>query len=292
MTHPITWLYQQSGGILTPGAHTCYLCGTSCDGQYTVKTGIADTFNSHFLARCPSSPVMCAACHWYLAERNHPEFRKMSLIVTESRWLNWQREEMKGLLGQRLRYGLFEATYLVASLTKKKHILLQAPLNPPACTVLAVQVEEQVAYLSYETWEYLDRRFMALLAMGHNKGEILSGQLYSHTLRKHNRIADALRLSAELEPYRGSALLDLLSYVTIVDKNSEEESEKEDDDTTPDAADAAGHGRRPALDGLDGDRRRVQGALPHGHLDAVREQSRLRRTADDEPAALSQPSLW
>lgn len=229
----------------------------------------------------------------------------MSLIVCPDAWRQWHREEMRPELTLWLREGLTNDAYLIISLVcrklssgtlvwkgnHKKHILLQAPLNAKGSTTLALQVEEQQIYLDYSTWEYLERRYLALLALGHGKTEVYTGNLYPYVLRQHGRISDALRLSAELEPYRGSALLDLLSYVTIVDKNSEEESEK-DDDTTPDAADAARHGSRPALDGLDGDRLGVQSALPYGHLDAVREQSRLRRTADDEPDAVSQPSLW
>lgn len=290
MNHPIHWLYSQHGGAQSETSLRCYLCGAwSAQERYPVAKGIADTFNSHFLAKAPSSPWLCAACHWYFNDKSHPDFRKMSLIVAEQRWHNWQRTDMKTEIGIWLSAGLEADAYLVCSLSKKKHILLQAPLNTAGAKMLAVQVEEQIAYLDYSAWEYLDRRFMALLALGHNKGEILSSNLYGNTLRKHGRIDDALRFSAELEPYRNSAALDLLSYVTIIDKESEETL---DASNTRRTAATPEHGSGSAVGGLDADRRRIQSAVPHGHLDAVRDQHSGRRPHDDEPGPVSQPSLW
>lgn len=289
MNHPIHWLFSQFGGTCVSGQRVCYLCGTPCDELHSVAKGIADTFNSHYLARCPSSPSLCPACYWYLADRSHPDFRKMSLMVWETGWKQWARTDMKADIEGTLQHGMGEDAYLVCSLSKKKHILLQAPLNTAGAKMLAVQVEEQVAYLDYSAWEYLDRRFMALLALGHNKGEILSGNLYGNTLRKHGRIDDALRFSAELEPYRNSAALDLLSYVTIIDKESEETL---DASNTRRTAATPEHGSGSAVGGLDADRRRIQSAVPHGHLDAVRDQHSGRRPHDDEPGPVSQPSLW
>ncbi len=114
--------------------------------------------------------------------------------------------------------GLDEDSYLVVSLSKKKHILLQAPMNAAGSRDLAIQVEEQVAHVRLGDWQLINRMFMSLLLLGHGKGEILSGDLYGQTLRKHGRLAEALMYSQQLEPWRKSPQIELLSYVTIVDK--------------------------------------------------------------------------
>jgi hypothetical protein len=145
MNTAISWLYQQFQASPPTGMLTCYLCGACCEDRYSVKAGIADTFNSHYLAACPSSPYLCAACQWYFdGKANHPDFRKMSLIVAERNWQHWRREDMKTELGLWLAHGLEADAYLVVSLSKKKHILLQAPLNTAGTKLLAIQVEEQV----------------------------------------------------------------------------------------------------------------------------------------------------
>ena len=55
MNTPQAWLYQQFVGAIPTGEATCYLCGASCPALHPTSKGIADTFNSHYLARCPSS---------------------------------------------------------------------------------------------------------------------------------------------------------------------------------------------------------------------------------------------
>jgi hypothetical protein len=216
--HPIHWLYQQHGNTVPSGDEQCYLCGSPCTKEHTVAKGIADTFNSHYLAKCPSSPVLCSACHWYFNDKEHPEFRKMSLVVQCDSWLNWQRDAMKADITRWLTTGLEADGYLVVSLSKKKHILLQAPMNAAGSRELAIQVEEQVAHVTLNAWQRIDNAFMSLLRLGHNKGEILSGDLYGNTLRKHGRIIEALQYSSELEPWRKSPQIELLSYVTIYER--------------------------------------------------------------------------
>jgi hypothetical protein len=260
------WLYQQSHDEGIPSGNArCYLCSASCEDRYSVKAGIADTFNSHYLAACPSSPYLCAACQWYFdGKANHPDFRKMSLIVAERNWQHWRREDMKTELGLWLAHGLEADAYLVVSLSKKKHILLQAPLNTAGTKLLAIQVEEQVAYLDQSTWQIIGHSFMFLLSLGHGKGEILSGKLYSNTLRKHGQMRDATKHSAMLEPYRGSATLDLYSYATII------EIEKEESDDRP--IDTARTGGETAASGLQPDRQRVQEQVPRLNLGTGRKQ--------------------
>ena len=274
ITHPIHWLYSQFVGSVSLGNAACYLCGAACSTEYTVTKGIADTFNSHYLAKAPSSPVLCAACWWYFNEKDrHPEFRKMSLVVRRDSWQNWPRDAMKTNITRWLTDGLGADSYLVVSLSKKKHILLQAPMNAQGSHELAIQVEEQVAHVRLEDWQQIDNAFMALLALGHGKGEILSGDLYGQTLKRHGRLAEALMYSQQLEPWRKSPQIELLSYVTIVDKG---EATIDGDGTnrnipegTRDKADSSG----TAQSNLERHRQRVPEQVQGDDMDPVRGKS-------------------
>jgi hypothetical protein len=244
---------------------------------HTVAKGIADTFNSHYLARVPSSPFICAACWWYFNGKEHPEFRKMSLIVRQDMWQNWPREAMKADITRWLTDGLEADSYLVVSLSKKKHILLQAPLNAAGSHELSIQVEEQVAHVQRWRWQVMDNAFMSLLHLGHNKGEILSGDLYGQTLRKHGRITEAMRYSQELEVWRKSPQIELLSYVTIYEKGqdidgSEDKSGGNADQLRAGTGDQAGS-VNPAQGRVERHRQRVPKQVPDGDLENVRGKS-------------------
>ena len=269
--HPIHWLYSQFVGSIPSGEHTCYLCGESCAKYYTVAKGIADTFNSHYLAKAPSSPFLCTACWWYFNEKDHPEFRKMSLRVWRKGWENWPREAMKADITRWLQHGLEADSYLVVSLSKKKHILLQAPMNAAGSRELAIQTEEQVAHVRLEGWQLIDRMFMNLLLLGHGKGEILSGDLYGQTLRKHGQVAQALMYNQELEVWRKSPQIELLSYVTIYEKGQDIGSGTNGSisEGTGDQADSSS----TAQSRVERHRQRVPEQVQNGDLETVRGKS-------------------
>jgi hypothetical protein len=142
----------------------------------------------------------------------------MSLIVCRNSWQNWARDSMKQDIARWLRDGLEQDSYLVVSLTKKKHILLQAQINSATSRFLSIQLEEQVAHVTFDTWQQIETPFLRLLQLGHGKGEILSGNLYANTLRKHGQLAEALALNSALRPWRSSPQIELYSYVTLVEK--------------------------------------------------------------------------
>ena len=291
MSTPQTWLYQQFVGDVPAGEATCYLCGTPCPALYPTSKGIADTFNSHSLARCPSSSWLCAACQWYLDNKaGHPDFRKMSLMVWETGWKQWQRADMKADIDDALRHGTGEAVYLICSLSKKKHIALQAPLNVQGSRLLAIQVEEAVAHIDQLTWHALDHAFSTLLSLGHGKGEILSGNLHASTLRKHGQLLVALSHSNALAPYRGAAILDFLSYVTILEEKEKEETANAESTTERDgvhpSGGAAAEGR------VERDRPGVQGEVPHGHLVASGKQRGSVRAHEQHAEQIAQQSLF
>lgn len=289
------WLYQQSGGMALPGDDTCYLCGQSCAPGHVVKHAIAETFNSHWRAQCRSSNVLCAACAWYLdSKAGHPDYRKMSLVVQARTWRNWQRSEMKADIERWLTQGLEAASYLVVSLTKKKHLLLQAPLNAGGISSgLAIQVEERIAYASASSWQQIAAPFLALLTLGHGKSEILSGQLYAHTLRKHGRLSEVIRLSKQLDQWRDSALIELYSYVTIVEEKEQIQDDRRGDTDRTESGDAAD--RRSvsiAPGGLEIDQPGLQIAVPGRNLATIRGTYRHRQSDDSDTSGISQQTLW
>lgn len=291
------WLFQQTGNAVEAGVEACYLCDADCTQAHHVGKAIADTFNSHFLARRRSSSYLCDACAWYLdSKAGHPDFRKMSLIVAEHSWRQWQRSEMKADIERWLRDGLEEDGYLVVSLTKKKHILLQAPLNAGGVpSGLAIQVEEQVAYVGAASWQQITHPFTALLALGHGKGEILSGELYAHTLRKHGRLSEAFQWSKQLDQWRNSALIELYSYVTILEEreNKQDGSGGGDRTLSERSGDATNRYRSTTLaGGLEIDRFRLQKPVPGRDLETIRGAHSHGSEDDSESPGISQQTLW
>lgn len=286
------WLYQQSGGVVLPGDDTCYLCGQSCAPGHAVKHAIAETFNSHWRAQCRSSNVLCAACAWYLdSKAGHPDYRKMSLVVQARTWRNWQRAEMKADIERWLTQGLEAASYLVVSLTKKKHLLLQAPLNAAGIpSGLAIQVEERVAYIGASSWQQIAQPFMALLALGHGKSEILSGDFYASTLRKHGRLSEVMRLSKQLDQWRDSALMDLYSYVTLVEERQTQQDDGDGRKRAGDAEDRRSVSTAPG--GMEIDQPGLQESVPGRNLATIRGTHRHRQPDDGQPASISQQTMW
>lgn len=284
MNQSISWLYAQYTNEQEKKASSiteqCYLCGSNCEREFTVGKGIADTFNSHYLAQCPSSPWLCPACQWYFDNKaGHPDFRKMSLVVSTQSWQNWDRATMKQDIEQWLMFGVPDECYLVCSLSKKKHILLQAPLNAASTRNIAIQVEEQVAYPDLWTWRHMNSRFMQLLRLGHGKGEILSGNLYSSTLKKHGQTGEALRLSRELDQYRNGVALELLSYATIIEKEEKFENDGIEEridrgaSTIPEGIRNQTNSSSLAPSGMERHRQGVLEQVQNGDMEDVRRES-------------------
>lgn len=298
MNNPLHWLYQQSSQCITCGSEQCYLCGHDCTDSHSVAKGIADTFNSHVLAQRRSSAYLCDACAWYLdSKAGHADYRKMSLVVTEHTWRNWRRTEMKADIARWLKDGLEDDAYLVCSLSKKKHILMQSLLNARGSRQFAVQVEEQIAHVDFATWLSIETAFMGLLEMGHGKGEILSGNLYANTLRKHGRLMEAMRLSQQLDPWRDSPLIELYSYTTILDEKEEATDDRSgrrdssiDGRTAGNATDR--YSSPPAHGGVEEHRSRVQEPVSSGNMAAVRGTHQRVSTYDRDVTSVPQPSLW
>jgi uncharacterized protein YlaI len=281
---PLCWLYLQHEGIMLSGNERCYLCGVSCTEAHDIQKSIADTFNSHYLARAPSSRYLCDACHWYLdSKAGHADFRKMSLIVSRHTWRNWQQKVMKQDIREWLEDGLPEESYLVVSLTKKKHILLQAPLNGKGSKRLAIQIEEQMAHVDLCSWTAIEVSFMRLIALGHGKGEILRGELYCATLRKHGQLLEAMKLSDQLNEWRHSPIITLYSYITPLEGRDDRDTESYGDSSSSITTSASY---------LDSDQHTVQDRATTNHLVTNGEQHGKHSQYEQHSTGVHQQTLW
>lgn len=224
-----------TGRAVVPGPLVCTLCGCSCATGVPVGEVLLDTFTNHSLCRAPSSRSVCPACvhyfqyRWEAGQKYLAEYRKHSHRVMASGWQSWSRADMRRDLEGWLTGGVPEMCVLVVALSKKKHCLPLAAVNPAGTRFLTVQVEEERVRVSPVDWLAVVRPFDGLLARGFGKGEVLTGQYLADSLRRAGvgwRDDDRL-----LAPWRPSGLLSLVSYVTLT---SVSEGEGEGDGPTVD----------------------------------------------------------
>lgn len=226
---PTHFLYRAAtGGTVVFGDHTCCLCGSGCRNPVDVKTVIRDTFTNHGMLRVPESTDVCPACDYYFnhrwdaGQKYLSEFRKRSLLVTPDGWTDWQRPDMKRDIEHWLQDGCPEGIFVIA-LSKKKHLLPLAPINPPG-RVFRIQFELDTVEVSKHYWP-LASAFCCLMGLGAKKGEILSGDYHHSTLRKcpsteapdgrPASIKTLMDLDATIRPWRPSPLLSLVSYIIL-----------------------------------------------------------------------------
>jgi len=229
---PTHLLYRAATGQVVPaGDATCSLCGSKHERSAKMTDVIRDTFTNHGMCRVPSSDDACQACEYYFNHRwdtgqQYPmEYRKRSLVVTEGEVIEWMRADMKVDIEKWLHEGCPHGVFLV-SLSKKKHCLPLAVVNPPGRSFV-VQVEEDRAMIDESYWP-LCSAFSCLISLGAKKGEILSGEYHHATLKQlpsstnadglHASVATVLKLDKLIAPHRPSPLLTLISYLIIVEE--------------------------------------------------------------------------
>lgn len=221
--NPTQFLYRAATGkSVQPGAAVCCLCGLRCGGAIPVEAVIKDTFTNHGLCRVPSSKVACEACdhyfnyRWDAGQKYESEYRKHSMKVFADRWEDWDRKDMAMDIAEWVLRGCPECV-LVVGLSKKKHCLPLAVVNPPGKSFV-VQVEESRVMVTQSTWISLKATFEELMGMGCHKGEIMSGNYYHATLKKVG-VSPIMKLDRVIAPHRPSDLLTLVSYVTVVEED-------------------------------------------------------------------------
>jgi len=228
---PTHFLYQAvERKTVQSGNDRCRLCGSGISDSVPVTEVIRDTFTNHGLCRVPSSQSVCLACNHYFNHRWTPkgfkkpaEYRMISMKILADSFHPWQREEMRGDIEHYFENGCPECL-LVVSLSKKKHCLPLARVNP-AGKAFTIQVEEEQVRIGHvPSVQNLLRAFDGLLAMGCTKGNILSGN-YHHAVLRKSSIFDVLELDRVIAPHRPSGLLTLISYITLTGGDRSENSE-------------------------------------------------------------------
>lgn len=230
--YPTHMLYHAATGKgFASGSALCCLCGYGTAETVPIETVIRDTFTNHGMCRCPSSRVVCLACNHYFNHRWLPEgfkksaeYRLLSLIATPGGWHSWQRNQMRADIETWLRDGNPGGVFVVA-LSKKKHLVPLATVNPPGGRHFTVQVEEERVRVGPDLWRSPDEAFQALLSLGCFKGEILSGNYSAHTVRKVG-FASIRAHDRRVQPFRGGGMLTLVSYVTVLEKEAEETTDE------------------------------------------------------------------
>lgn len=224
--YPTHFLYRATTGKrVEVGDLTCLLCGCSCGTDCVLALQVLRaTFTNHGMARCSASDMVCPACNHYFNYRWLPEgfkkpaeYRLLSMRVFADRMEPWPRLAMRGDLETMLREGCPECL-LIVSLSKKKHLLPLSPVNA-AGRVFSIRVEEETVELSSGAWFRAAYAFDSLVALGMPKGAILAGN-YHHVALRKTSLAEVLRWDAVLAPWRPSAFLTLLSYVTVTEEKS------------------------------------------------------------------------
>jgi len=237
--HPTHRLYQASGGEPFPeGDVLCVLCGAGCPGDRTtpIQEVVRDTFTNHGMCRAQNSRVVCPACTHYFNHRwdipgskKPGEYRRCSLRVVGDSWSAWQRASMRADLEGWLRDGLPGPAVLVVALSKKKHLLPMASVHPGGARAFSLMLEEERVRLCARDWIPLSQTFDTLLGLGCGKGEILTGNYSAQTLRRLDLTA-LRRLDRVIGPWRGSGLLTLVSYTTLLEQDdADDDSDSADD---------------------------------------------------------------
>jgi hypothetical protein len=248
---PTHLLYRAATGRdVPPGPTPCVLCGAAHAGGLPAGDVIRDTFTNHGLCRVPGSDSVCPACghyfnhRWEVGQKYLSEYRKHSLLVTPAAWQPWPRPAMRLDLETLLAAGAREPLLLVIGLSKKKHCLPLAKVNPPGARHLYVQLEEEGVLVTPDAWAGVAGVFDALLAQGCRKGEVLGGNYSPATLRRAPSLSRLLAAERALAPWRPSGLLSLVSYVTLVG-DGDDARDDADIPGTGRAGDPAGAGRVP-----------------------------------------------
>lgn len=277
--HPLHWIY---GKEIMPGSASCWFCAISCieSQKRLVSQVIGDAFNDHDQARCSSSPVLCEACSAYFHDSR--PWRQASWKIHKNGAEKWQREQMRNDLDMFFSGKMVLPVVLSVTTSYKKHHLIRAPINY-GNQVALVQYEQQLLSIESPIYRGIFAAIDGLMALGHNKSEIASGMLHPIVLKRHGKISEALTISQQLQPYRGSELLEFLLFITIIpEKKAEDHARNGSDPSGSESAHAcvARH------------QQRLQKQVSADHLGAIPEQDRDGGQDQQYVATVHQSSLF
>lgn len=268
------WLHPALGS-----GPVCYICGQAAELSQPVQAALADTFMDHDLALAPTSPVVCVPCATLFKADT---WRRRHWWLTPTSVTEWTREAMRTTIAD-----WFVSPYpviAVVALTKKKwRPLLTARASYRE--TLTIQFELQRVTVDAPTWHHVLGHLDALLALGHTRTEVLTGDLHLTTMKKHGQLRTVMQHMTALSPYHGTPLLAFVSYATPT-LNEKEETNDEPTDRLP------RRGRGLVSSPVDGDSERSTDDLWGGHLDATASNSDIGVSARGDDSSPMQSCLF
>lgn len=216
----------------------CYLCAKP--GNNPLE--LSNTFTMHSSAKCPDSRVLCDRCYSTISGNQKQLWYFNS---AKDKWSKlWGRSLSRVYQGDKLIAPTIEGAYtegkdtfpVVKNLLTRTEIrdFLLNPPEPPFTIAIAESGQKHIIPWALEAQNkeffpvlfeldtiYIDSRFKellsayeSLLSLGFSKSEIDSGDYRSDRLMK---VFDKyLQFEEQIEKIRGTRLLQLLSYVSIV----------------------------------------------------------------------------
>lgn len=219
----------------------CYLCGRDGASQ---PLGLKDSFTDHNKAQCPESKKFCERCHWALGLRCfywNAGANKWSPIWGRNwSWLLSQGESFPQFTGETHSDG--KLTLPVVNNLPTRSLIREWLLNPPeppftiavaesgqkhilpwakeACSrdCFPVQFEHDSLYINASIFRELVATYESLMGMDFYKSEIDTGNFHSQKLMKVVGNDDFWHWDAQIAVYRGTRLLQLVSYIATKDE--------------------------------------------------------------------------
>jgi CRISPR type IV-associated protein Csf1 len=208
-TYTTRWFYTNLQKTnVTPGHKTCAVCGLPTVGDASRTKTIRPTFTDHTALRAPRSPVVCAACDWYMSRQ---DLRRSSWWLTPTQAQPLAKADLWPTLQRLLVHPPDQDGYLLITTMKRKHLALHAPLNLSGCTSLRVRFEVVTLNVA-PAW--LDVVAAAhALRQNHSWREIQSDNYVAKFLTRWPNPLEFIRHRQVIQPHLHTPHLDLAQYV-------------------------------------------------------------------------------
>lgn len=216
-------------------SNLCYLCGQPATKPLKLK----DSFTAHSVARTPSSNLICDRCEWSINLRCfyfNPNKQKWGKLFSRNWSWVFQGEKLISPTINGTHTEGKDTLEIVSELPTRSQIRdwLLNPPEPPFTIAIAESGQKHILFLAQEAYDrnlfpvqfeldslHLNRQEFAkllkiyecLMQLEFSKTEIDSGDYRSDRLMKNLEAWEPLE--SVIAPYRGSRLLQLISYVAI-----------------------------------------------------------------------------
>lgn len=222
-TYAPRWLHTAHANPPVPaGPRLCAVCGLPAASGQPPKAVLRDTFTDYATLRQPRSPLVCAACDWYMSRQ---DLRRSSWWLTATAAVPLERSGLRAFLLDQLAHPPAEAGYILITITRRKHLALYAPLNAS---------HAQARRLRFETATLdLDARFPHLLAavdalrQYHTWQEITTGVYYPANLAKWPAPAAFAQAQAAVHSWLRTPHLNLVRFISTKEALTPDETDTE-----------------------------------------------------------------